>query len=64
MALRGSDDAPEIHLDSGDDSAMTTSDYAQVVFQDVQESYPPGRYRYLAGEIISDELHDLNQDPD
>ena len=48
MALRDSDDAPAIHLDSGDDSAMTTSDYAQVVFQDVQESYQPGRHMYMS----------------
>ena len=52
MALRDSDDAPAIHLDSGDDSAMTTSDYAQVVFQDVQESYQPGRHTHLAGNIV------------
>ena len=38
-------DAPATHLDAEEDSGtlMTTSDYAQVVFQDVEESYLPGR---------------------
>ncbi|XP_072030316.1 uncharacterized protein [Amphiura filiformis] len=40
---RRESDGPAIHLDAEeDDSVMTTSDYAQVVFQDVQECYQPG----------------------
>ncbi|XP_038046275.1 tax1-binding protein 1 homolog [Patiria miniata] len=43
--LRNGEDSPTIHLDSIlDESTMTASGYAQVVFHNVQERYPPGSH--------------------
>ena len=42
---RNSEESPTTHLDFVlDDSTMTSSGYAQVVFHNVQERYPPGLY--------------------